>query len=147
MPYGPWELPTRLIPQTILSAFAGRGVPMTQGRQQRDLIYVEDVVEALARAATTPLPPGSVFNIGSGVGRPVREIVELILELMGHPVSAVIGAVPMRSDEMMECSADITAAATQLNWQPCTSLRDGLRRTIAWFSAHQDAAREVALQG
>ncbi len=138
MPYGPGELPIRLVPHTILSALAGQDVPMTLGTQQRDLIYIDDVVDALMLAAATDLAPGTVINIGSGAGVPVRQVVETILELMGHPVKALLGAVPMRPDELMECSADITAARQQLGWQPRVSLRQGLERTIAWLKEHHD---------
>ena len=144
MPYGPWEHPNRLIPHTILSALEGRDVLMTLGHQQRDLIYIDDVVEALLLAATKPLAPGAVFNIGSGVGVPVREVVERLLRLLGDPVKPVFGAMPMRPDEIMEMSADITAAKMYLEWEPRTSLEDGLRRTIAWFREHRELATQLA---
>lgn len=144
MPYGPWEHPNRLIPQVILSALEGRDVPMTAGTQQRDLIYMDDVIEALLLAATRPVPAGAVFNIGSGSAITVRQLVEQLLRLMGNPVKALVGAVPMRPDEIMEMSADITAARRQLGWAPRISLEEGLRRAIAWFTEHRDLAGQLA---
>lgn len=143
MPYGPWESPKRLVPQTILSALAGRDIPMTQGIQQRDVVYMDDVIDALWRAATQPVEPGAIFNIGSGVAITVRELVERILMLMGRPVKPLIGALPMRADEIMEMSANISAAKAQLAWEPRTSLNEGLRRTIAWFTAHRDIVDQL----
>jgi len=113
-------------------------VRMTTGLQQRDLIYMDDVIEALIRAAARPIPPGSVINIGSGQPVTVLEVVERILRLMGNPVKALPGTVPMRPDEIMHMSADITVARRLLGWEPATPLDEGLRRTIAWFQA-QDA--------
>ena len=144
MVYGPWEHPSRLIPHTILSALAGRDVPMTLGYQQRDLIYIDDVVDALLLAATKPVAPGSLFNIGSGVGVPVKDVVELLLGLMGNPVKPLLGAIPMRPDEIMTMSADITSARTVLGWEPRTSLKEGLRKSIAWFTQHRNLAGQVA---
>lgn len=144
MPYGPWEHPSRLIPDTVLSALAKRDVLMTRGEQQRDLVYMEDVVDALLLAAVRPLPCGSVFNIGSGIGTPVRQVVELILKLMGEPVKPLVGALPTRPDEMMALSADITAARDQLGWEPRISLTEGLRKSIAWFTEHRDFANQLA---
>lgn len=144
MPYGPWEHPRRLVPQTILSALAKEDVRLTEGRQQRDLVYLDDVVDALIRAGTRPVAPGSVFNIGSGVGTPVREVVERVLHLMGNPVRPLFGAIPTRADEIMEMSADITAARTTLGWAPRTSLAEGLRRTIAWVTGHRELLEQLA---
>lgn len=143
MPYGPWEHESRLIPSVIRSALEGRDVPLTAGTQQRDLVYVDDVVDALVLAAQRPLPPGAVFNIGSGQGRPVREIVERLLSLMGDSVKALWGTVPMRSNELMEMSADITRARRELGWAPRVSLDDGLRRSIAWWTERRAPAGSV----
>jgi len=139
-PYGPWERPQRLVPHTILSALNGQDVTLTGGSQQRDFIYLEDAVEALVLSAETPLPPGAVFNIGSGVGTPVRELVERLLQLMGSPARPLLGAVSTRPDEIMEISADITSAREQLGWEPRTSLTEGLSKSIAWWTEHRDLA-------
>ena len=139
MPYGPGEHANRLIPHTILSALDGREIRMTEGRQQRDVIFVDDVIDAFCLAAAKPVAAGSVFNIGSGVGTPVRALVERLLQLMGNPVKPLMGALPTRADEIMEMSADITSAKTHLGWTPRTSLDDGLRRTIAWVTEQHAA--------
>jgi UDP-glucose 4-epimerase len=134
MPYGPWENPRRLIPHTILSALGGRDIEMTEGRQQRDFVYIDDVTSALLLAARRNVLPGSVFNIGSGEGTPVRDVVARILEIMGGPVKALMGAVPTRPDEIMKMSADNSSAALQLGWKPTVSMDEGLRRSLGWFA-------------
>lgn len=138
-PFGPYERPERLIPHTILSALSGRDVLLTDGRQQRDFLYVEDVIEALLRAAESPMPPGSVINVCSGTGTTVREVVDTILELMGRPVRAKVGALPTRADELWELSGDGGRARALLTWAPATSLLEGLRKTIEWWSARAGA--------
>lgn len=142
-PYGPWEHSKRLIPHTILSALDGHDVAMTHGSQQRDFVYIDDIVEALIMAATYPVPGGSVFNIGSGVGTPVREVVALTLQLMGYPVNVLPGVLPTRGDEIMEMSADIMAARELLGWEPRTNLEEGLRKSIAWFTEHRELAAQL----
>ena len=142
-PYGPWERPGRLIPQAILSALAGENVRMSSGQQQRDYFYIDDLVEAMRLAAERPVPPGTVMNICSGRGIPVREVVELVLRLMGNPVNAVIGALPSRQDEIWESSGDNTVAWRLLGWEPRTGLEDGLRKTIAWFTEHRELANRL----
>jgi UDP-glucose 4-epimerase len=136
-PFGPWERSGRLIPTTIISALDGHDISMTAGDQQRDFVYVDDVVNALRAAGSRPVQPGSVFNIGGGVGQKVGQVVERILEMMGNPVKALMGAVPTRADEIMEMSANIELAGRELDWKPQTSLDEGLRKTISWFSENR----------
>jgi len=132
-PYGPLEDSQRLIPHTILSAIDGRDVAITRGDQQRDFIYIDDVVDALSMAGMGDLPSGSVFNIGSGVGTPVLQVVERILKMMGNPVKVVVGALQTRADEIIEMSADTSLARRVLGWVPTISLDEGLGRSINWF--------------
>ncbi len=144
MPYGPWEHPRRLVPQTILAALDGRDLPMSLGEQQRDLVYVEDVIEALILAGTKPLPPESVINIGSGVGTPVKDVVRLILSLTGTTARALLGALPTRPDEIMVMAANIDKARQVLNWKPRTTLEQGLEKTIAWVKANRALLHRLA---
>ena len=142
-PYGPWERPGRLIPHTILSALSEQDVRLSSGQQQRDYVYVDDVIEALLVAATKTVSAGDTFNICSGQGTPIREVVERALGLMGNPVKALVGALPTRPDEIWESSGDNAAAWRILGWQPRTSLEDGLRKAIAWFTEHRELASSL----
>jgi nucleoside-diphosphate-sugar epimerase len=140
-PYGPWESARRLIPETILSALAGREVRIGHGAQQRDFVYMDDVVDAIMLAAEVPVNgPGLALNVGSGAGRPIRDVVSRILDLMGNPVTCSTGTRAPRVDEIWEISADISAAAEHLGWRPKVSFDEGLRRTIEWFREHQAIA-------
>lgn len=139
-PYGPWEDAHRLVPHVILSALAGNDVPLTRGDQERDFVYVGDVVDALMLAATRPLSSGAVFNIGSGVGTPAGEVAERIVGLMGNLIKLRFGELPTRSDEIMKMSADISAAREVLGWQPQTTLEQGLQNSIDWFTERKALA-------
>jgi UDP-glucose 4-epimerase len=142
-PYGPWERPGRLIPSAILSALRGQEIRMTSGEQERDFLYIDDLIEALWLAATKPVPAGSVYNICSGQGRRIRDVVELILKLMGNPAPLQLGVLPTRADEIWRYSGDNTAAREGLAWRPRTSLEEGLQRTIDWFTENKELAGEL----
>jgi len=141
LPYGPWEHPNRLIPHIILSALSGKELPLTAGKQERDPTYIEDVIDAFMLSIKKPVPPGSIFNIGSGKAVTVRKIVEQTLALMGNSVKPKFGAVPTRENEIMKMSGDIKAAAKGLGWKPKHTLEEGLQKTIDWWKKNQAFAR------
>ena len=74
---------------------------MSKGNQERDFVYVGDVVDALMLCMTQTLPSESVFNIGSGVGTPIKKVAGRILELMGNPVRLLLGA--LETDCVARC--------------------------------------------
>lgn len=145
MIYGPLERRSRLVINTILTALSGEDVRMTGGEQERDFVYVEDVVEGFVRAADDAYPAavGETINLSSGRGVSIREVVALILEIMGHPVKAVLGALPYREGEMWQQSGDNTRARRLLDWAPRVGLREGLERTIVWCRQNRELAERL----
>ncbi len=63
----------------------------------------------------------------------MREIATRVLALMGDPIRPEFGALPERPTEIWRMYSDSTKARDRLDWQPRTSLDDGLARTIAWY--------------
>lgn len=111
-----------------------RGEPLTvygDGTQTRSLCFVEDEVTGLLvlleSDVTTPV------NIGSDDERTVEEIARLIIELTGS--ESEIAHLPLPADDPMQRRPDLTVARTRLGWEPSTSLREGLARTVEWFRA------------
>jgi UDP-glucose 4-epimerase len=142
-PFGPWERNTRLIPQIILSALDGKPIRTTEGRQTRDYLYADDLIDLMLLAAEHPREGWRAYNAGAGEGVPVRTIVATVLELMGNPVEALYGAIPTRPDEIMEMSADISRATAEFGWRPTTPFMEGLTRTVRWFTTNADLARRL----
>ena len=141
--YGPKEAPHRLVPSTILTALQGRTVHIRDGSVQRDMVFVEDVVNGLCSMSVADLAPGTVINLSSGVGSPVRHVVEEILRLMGARVAIEESPAATRSDEIKIMSGDNSRARALLGWQPQWSLADGLKESIAWTRAHESMLGEV----
>lgn len=130
--YGPRQ---RLdIAQGAVAVFldrALRGKPIQvwgDGSVVRDYLYVEDACEALVEAAAVKGEP-KIFNIGSGVGTSLRELIRAIETLLGRPVPVEYGAA--RTLDVPANVLDASLARRHLGWTPRTSLAEGLRRTHA----------------
>jgi UDP-glucose 4-epimerase len=137
--YGPDQSADFLVPSLIASCLRGAPFAMTAGMQRRELVYIDDVVDAFARAATRPGLAGAVLNIGPGVEYTIREVAETIAELVGVPGLLRIGASPERAGNLQRLVARNERARTLLGWQPTVALRDGLQRTVAWYRSQLES--------
>lgn len=136
--YGPEQQPPAFLPALIQAALRGHDFSMTHGEQLRDLVYVQDVIEGMLCAATTPNIEGQVFNLCSGRGISLAELAQRVMALMGNPIHVNLGALPYRPGQIWRMIGDNSRAKETLGWQPRVSLDEGLRRTIAWCTANED---------
>lgn len=110
-----------------------RGQPIEiwgDGSVSRDYIHVSDVAQAFASALTYE---GSqvVFNVSTGKGTPLTELLKIIGEVTGLPVNAQFK--PARPFDVPMSVLDNTLAQAQLGWKPVVSLSDGIARTAVWM--------------
>lgn len=101
------------------------------GSVTRDYFYVSDAVSALIQALSYE-GDSRVFNIGSGVGRSLNEILGAIDSLIGAPVKRVY--LPSRVFDVPINVLDISKAADLLNWKPQMPFIEGLSKTAQWLS-------------
>ena len=134
--YGPWQSIRQLIPYVIVSLLEGEDVRVTSGRQTRDFVFIDDLVNALLLVSERDDAVGQTFNLGSGRGTPVRTVVERIVELLGGDGTVEFGAMPHRPAEIWDIWSDNTRAHALLGWSPDCSLTDGLGNTINWYRAN-----------
>jgi UDP-glucose 4-epimerase len=132
--YGPAQSPDRIIPETIVRALRKHEIKTTSGTQTREFNYVEDLADGFIRLAEVDGIEGELFNLGCGEDVAIRDIVTTILDLMGVPELAKIGALHDRPTEIWRMYCDSTKARTVLGWEPKHSLRDGLAKTIEWYT-------------
>ncbi len=131
--YGPSQTPDRIIPEIIVRALRGDELKMTSGTQTREFNYVTDLVEGFLLAAVVPDIEGGLFNIGGGEEVSIADLATTILDLMGNPIEAQLGALPDRPIEIWRMYCDSTRARDVLGWQPRHDLRAGLAKTIEWY--------------
>lgn len=145
--YGPRMHPEdgRVVPNFVVQAL--RGNPITiygNGLQTRSFCFVDDLVEGLGRfMEANPGGPGPV-NIGNPAEVTVRDLAQLIIDLTGSSSKLVFA--PLPPDDPTQRRPDVSAAAQMFGWQPGVQLRDGLRKTIAYFDGLLSAGEFLPLR-
>lgn len=106
------------------------------GRQTRDFVFVDDVVDAFVRA--TEKGGGLLVNIGTGVETGVQELFDVIAGLTGARDPAHYA--PARPGELARSALDPTRAEIHLGWKPFTPLDEGIAKTLDWAKNNSRAA-------
>jgi UDP-glucose 4-epimerase len=133
--YGPGQPDHTLVPAAMLAALAGADLPMTPGEQERDFIYVDDVVDGLLVAADATGIEGQSLDLGTGQVHTLRRVVEHIWSMAGAQGQILPGALRYRPSEVMHLVADADRTARLTGWRATTSLESGLRRTLQAISS------------
>jgi GDP-L-fucose synthase len=97
----------------------------------RDLIYIDDLIDGMLLAVARE-EPGFVVNLASGQGHSVRQVLQTLLDVDGYH-DAEVRFDPSKPRTIPVRLVDTTRARQALGWQARTDLREGLRRTVAWY--------------
>jgi UDP-glucose 4-epimerase len=101
------------------------------GKSSRDYTYVSDVAAAFLKSAS--LPGRNVFNIGTGIGTTVLELVSMLSRATGFDREPDF--VPPRVGEVAKISLDATHASNELGWRPLINIETGLSQTAAYYAS------------
>ena len=135
--YGPWQQESRFVPQAIHAALSGAALRLTAQPTFRDLVFVTDTADAIARAIVAPRAADRTFNVGSGRMITNHAVLREIERLAQRPVRVADTTHPFTEADLGPWVADITRAREVLGWRPRHSLRQGLRLTLDWFRRHR----------
>lgn len=127
--YGPGETNPHLLPDIFDCLKEGRVLRLGNMDPKRDYIYVEDMAHALYRLATYE-GGETVFNIGTGIGSSVWDIVKCLESIIGYPLRVETNPAKVRKTERQNLIADISLIKRVLNWSPSVSLEAGLKSTL-----------------
>lgn len=107
------------------------------GKQLRDFNYVDDCVDALLLAGASDASNGKVYNLGSQEVITLGDLAELMLDL-GYAGAHEL--VPFPSDrkaiDIGDYYSDFSLISKELGWQPQVGLREGLMRTMEYYTKH-----------
>lgn len=134
--FGPKMLPNdgRVVSNFIVQALRGEELTIYgTGEQTRSFCYVDDLVEGFIRLMNTE---GDNLNLPVNLGNPgeftMNELAQEVAQAIGTNVK--IKHLPLPQDDPKQRQPDITRAKEVLGWQPTIPLREGLRKTVAYFA-------------
>jgi nucleoside-diphosphate-sugar epimerase len=138
--YGPRQNPDHPYANVTckISRAAALGLSFTlfgDGEQTRDFVYVEDVVEALVRAAGRT--PRAIYNVGTGRETSIRGLIAAAQAHAGAEIE--LDVQPPWPNDVRRVRADVGAIRDDLGFEARVPIEDGLERTIDWFRRHGSA--------
>jgi UDP-glucuronate decarboxylase len=131
--YGPKMHPHdgRVVSNFIVQALQGKDITIYgDGSQTRSFCYVSDLLEGMVRLMEHPTLTGPV-NVGNPNEFTIRELAEQVIAQTGSK-SKIISK-PLPSDDPKQRQPDISLAKRELGWAPTVELKEGLKKTIAYF--------------
>ena len=142
--YGPFHFPEKLIPVVILSALAGKPIPIYgKGENVRDWLYVEDHADALLLVLEKGAL-GRSYNIGGENERSNLELVQTICTILdtlkpaSAPYADLIEFVTDRPGHDLRYAIDPTRIREELGWRPSVTVEEGLEKTVRWYLENEE---------
>ena len=111
--------------------YANEKFMTTKGEQIWDFIYAGDAARAFRLIAEKGVH-GKVYLIGSGIGKPLREYIEVIGKETNPDVPIGFGKIPYGDKQVMHLCADITELTEDTGFVPQVSFEEGIRNTVEW---------------
>ena len=124
--FGPGETNPHVLPDVLAHLGRGDVLPLGNVEPRRDYVHARDVADAFVRLAAYR-GPETVFNVGTGVGTSVVELVEELGRILGRRLRIERDPARVRPVERMHLVADAGRARAELGWVPRVTVGEGLR--------------------
>ena len=150
--YGPWGRPDMALFLFTRAILAGEPIKVfNEGDMRRDFTYIDDIVEGIVRVTDRPAAanpdwdasypdPGTssapyrLYNIGNSKPVLLTDFIEAIENALG--TKALRELLPMQPGDVAATYADIEDLVEDVDYQPQTTVQDGINKFIAWYMKH-----------
>jgi nucleoside-diphosphate-sugar epimerase len=139
--FGPYQNPddsyAAVIPIFVKNALQNKLSEIhSNGSQSRDFTYIDNVVQANIKAATSPKAKiGEAYNIANGTNTSIKKLHELVQKQLGVNIEPKF--VPKRPGDIVKTQAVITKAKKYLGYDPKTTFSQGLKKALEWYKNNQ----------
>ena len=126
--FGPGQLPMYIVPQVLTQIKENHRVEIRNGSVMRDLLFVEDCIDAVLKLSVTQSAENSEFNIGSGHIVSISDVAKAAVQASGFDDVEITDLEEFIAFSPTAIMADIDKVQATIDWFPKTTLKDGLRR-------------------
>lgn len=130
--YGPGDNDYTMVMSAINEMLDGKRKAFTPGEQLWDFLYSEDCARAFKCIAEKGVH-GKIYCIGSGIGRPLKEYITIMRDMINPALELGLGDVPYAENQVMQLCADISELTADTGFEPTVDFRDGIQKTIEWI--------------
>lgn len=130
--YGPYDGKNTMIMSVIGKLLKGEKPSLTPGEQIWDYLYADDVANAFYLIGNKG-KSDSVYCIGSGKARPLKEYIEIIRENINKNAELGFGEIRYGERQVMHLQADIENLTKDTGFVPSWSFEEGIKGTIKWY--------------
>ncbi len=134
--YGPYDGSDTMISKCIKAFLNGEKISFTPAEQTWDYIYCGDAACALFLAAKEG-KNNSVYCIGSGQARPLKDFILEIKNMLAPQIEDGIGELPYQENQVMHLCADITSLSNDTGFKPQISFKEGIKETVKWIQSQK----------
>lgn len=147
--YGPGQTREALIPsiigQIVRNISGNDRIALGNIKSVRDFIFIDDVVEGLIQLLLARTSSGAVFNVSTGIGHSVEEIVSILSALLHYRGSIDVDPGKIRPNERQVLVASNERLKLLTAWKPQYSLEDGLAETVSYYAPAPESGVSHAL--
>lgn len=138
--YGPRQRPDLVIHK--FTKLISEGKPITiygEGKTKRDYTFIDDIVSGIIAALDYSRSRYEIINLGNNESVELLKLVQMLEKVLGK--KAIVNKLPEQLGDAPITFADISKAQKILNYQPRTSLFDGLQKYVSWFKQQNEKSK------
>jgi len=136
--YGPWGRPDMAYYKFSRNIFDNKPIEIyNNGNMLRDFTYIDDITDGIIAAINkVPASKYAIYNLGNN--RPVKlsDFIEVLENALGQKAEKIY--LGMQAGDVPVTMADIDATRNDLEWEPKTSIKEGLELFAKWFLKYND---------
>lgn len=137
--YGPGQSEDFLLPMLIRRCLAGQPSTLWRPDDRRDLLHIDDAIDALLRLGEAPPPGVGIVNIATGFAPTMREMAALVVRATGADNSLIEFSKSRSAKGVVDLRGSTVLLRDLMGWQAIIPLPEGIDRTVAWYRDRQAA--------